>query len=427
MKKTIFKISVLALCASLTFTACKKDKDDDKDGELKLSEKTVEQNKADLQQAGINLSNELKAMQNSKAMDALFQLANLQKNGELKDYALKSTDVDAKLKGYEVPDELSETITEMSGVWEWNATDKDFVKKSDSKDAVTYKFPYDANSSNNNCEVNAKVEYASNVKNMPAKVNCSLKIDGKELMNVSYVGSFTNEGYPTSIVETMKIDDFALSTEYARSNSKLSVSMSFLHGKTTLLNCTNSIEGNLTDENIDKLLADSEGEEEEESEDFDFIASVISKAKISTQVMNFKIVGSIATKSLAELAKKTENKEEIAGKEELEGLVKTANDAIDCYVVNASENTKIASIKLFVVKDDDSYDGAERYDVEPMFVFPDETKMTFDEYFKTGFDEVGNAFEDLFKSFEESLDKYGLTGDDDGRVYDGEEDGEERN
>ena len=140
--------------------------------------------------------------------------------------------------------------------------------------------------------------------------------------------------------------------------------------------------------------------------------------------MNFKIVGSIATKSLAELAKKTENKEEIAGKEELEGLVKTANDAIDCYVVNASENTKIASIKLFVVKDDDSYDGAERYDVEPMFVFPDETKMTFDEYFKTGFDEVGNAFEDLFKSFEESLDKYGLTGDDDGRVYDGEEDGE---
>ena len=423
MKKTIFKISVLALCASLTFTACKKDKDDDKNGEVKLSEKTVEENKADLQQAGINLSNELKAMQDSKAMDALLQLANLQKNGELKDYALKSTDVDAKLKGYEVPDELSETITEMSGVWEWNATDKEFVKKSDAKDAVTYKFPYDANSSSNNCEVNAKVEYASNVKNMPGKVNCSLKIDGKELLNISYVGSFTNEGYPTSIVETMKIDDFSLSTEYTRSNSKLSVSISFLHGKTTLLNCTNSIEGSLTDENIDKLFADSDEEGGDDTEDYDFMASVISKATISTQVMNFKFVGSVATKSLAELAKKIDNKAEVASKEEVENLVKSANDAIDCYVVNVSDNTKIASVKLFVVKDEYA-ETAESYNAEPMLVFPDETKMTFEDYFKTGFDEVGNAFEDLFKSFEESLDKYGLTGGDDGRVYDGEEDGE---
>ena len=423
MKKSIFKISVIALCASLAFTACKKDKDDDKNGEVKLSEKTVEENKADLQQAGINLSNELKAMQNSKAMDALLQLANLQKNGELKDYALKSTDVESKLKGYEVPDELSETITEMSGVWEWNATDKEFVKKSDAKDAVTYKFPYDANSSSNNCEVNAKVEYASNVKNMPGKVNCSLKIDGKELLNLSYVGSFTNEGYPTSIVETMKMDDFSLSTEYTRSNSKLSVSISFLHGKTTLLNCTNSIEGSLTDENIDKLFADSDEEGGDDTEDYDFMASVISKATISTQVMNFKFVGSVATKSLAELAKKVDNKAEVASKEEVENLVKSANDAIDCYVVNVSDNTKIASVKLFVVKDEYA-ETAESYNAEPMLVFPDETKMTFEDYFKTGFDEVGNAFEDLFKSFEESLDKYGLTGDDDGRVYDGEEDGE---
>ena len=424
MKRSFLKFAVIALCAGLTFTACKKDKGGDDNGEIKNSEKTVEQNKADLQQAGINLSNELKAMQDSKAMDALLQLANLQKNKELKAYALKSTDIDAKLKGFsesEELDTLAKTIDEMSGVWEWNATDKDFVKKSESKDAVTYKFPYDANSSSNNCEVNAKVEYASNVKNMPGKVNCSLKIDGKELLNISYVGSFTNEGYPTSIVETMKIDDFSLSTEYTRSNSKLSVSISFLHGKTTLLNCTNSIEGSLTDENIDKLFADSDEEGEDDSEDYDFMASVISKATISTQVMNFKFVGSVATKSLAELAKKVDNKAEVASKEEVENLVKSANDAIDCYVVNVSDNTKIASVKLFVVKDEDA-ETAESYDAEPMLVFPDETKMTFEDYFKTGFEEVGNAFEDLYKSFEESLDKYGLTDGDDGKVYDNDED-----
>ena len=94
-------------------------------------------------------------------------------------------------------------------------------------------------------------------------------------------------------------------------------------------------------------------------------------------------------------------------------MVDAANNAIDCYVLNVSENAKIASIKLFVVKDE--YDEtAERYEAEPMLVFPDESKMTFEDYFKTGFNEVGKAFEDMAKDFQEALEQYDLIGGDDG-------------
>lgn len=424
--KTVFRFTAIALCACLSFSACKKDKGDD-NGEIKNSTKSVEQNKADIQQAGIDLSKELDAMKDGKAFNALLQLANLQKNGELKSYVLKSTDVDAKLKGFnesEELDELANTIEEMSGAYEWDAAKGEFTKTGDKTNAVSYKFPYSSKSTSNDCEVEATVGYASNIKNMPANVNCTLKINGTECLKLSYVGVFTNEGYPTSLTETLSADDYSLSTNYTRSNSKLEVSVSFLHGTTTLLNTSSSIEGNLTDENFDKLMAEMNGGDDDEVEggdddnvDYDLYTNVLSKITFSTQVMNFKFVGSAATKSIAELSKKIDEREP-ATQAEVQALVDAANNAIDCYVLNVSENAKIASIKLFVVKDE--YDEtAERYEAEPMLVFPDESKMTFEDYFKTGFNEVGKAFEDMAKDFQEALEQYGLTGgDDDGRIID---------
>ena len=203
--KTVFRFTAIALCACLSFSACKKDKGDD-NGEIKNSTKSVEQNKADIQQAGIDLSKELDAMKDGKAFNALLQLANLQKNGELKSYVLKSTDVDAKLKGFnesEELDELAKTIEEVSGAYVWDAAKGEFTKTGDKTNAVSYKFPYSSKSTSNDCEVEATVGYASNIKNMPANVNCTLKINGTECLKLSYVGVFTNEGYPTSLTETL--------------------------------------------------------------------------------------------------------------------------------------------------------------------------------------------------------------------------------
>ena len=420
--KRIFRFSAIALCACLSFTACKKDKGDE-NNEPKLSEKTVEQNKADIQQAGIDLSKELDAMKDGKAFNALLQLANLQKNGELKSYVLKSTDVDAKLKGFnesEELDELAKTIDEMSGAYEWDAAKGEFTKTGDKTNAVSYKFPYSSKSTSNDCEVEATVGYASNVKNMPANVNCALKINGTECLNLSYVGTFSNEGYPNSITETMTVDDYSLSTNYTRSNSNLTVSISFLHGTKMLLNVSNTIEGNLTDENFDKLMAEFSNDDDEvegdvepadDAADYDLYTNVLSKITFSTQVMNFKFVGSASTQGLAEIAKKMEGQEPVT-QAEMQSLVDAANNAIDCYVLNVDENAKIAMIKLFVVKDEHA-ETAESYETEPMLVFPDESKMTFEDYFKTGFDKVGEAFENMAKDFQESLEQYGLTGDDD--------------
>lgn len=408
--KKMFRFLVIALCASLAFSSCKKDKEEENE-EIKFSEKTVEQNKADIQQAGIDLTSELKAMQDGKAFNAILQLSNLQKNGSLKSYVLKSTDVDSKLKGYEVPDELAQTIDEQSGVYVWNNDTQSFEKTAEAKNAVTYKFPYSLNSTSNDCEMNATVEYAANVKNLPAKVTCSLKIGGTECLSLSYVGTFTSEGYPTSVVESFTIDDFSLTTEYNRSDSKFSTAISFLHGTKTLLNTSATIEGALTDANVNKMMEDEVSEEEE----YDFYSNVVSKVKFSTQVMNIKFTGDVSTKAFVEIAKAEDQKDpSTITKEDMQKLVDDANNAITCYVYNAKDNAKIADVKFFVVKDDyEDYNGEEfvtieNYVSEPKLVFADESSMSFEDYFEEGFSKLESSFDELMDDLNTSLSKYDL-------------------
>lgn len=408
--KKMFRFLVIALCASLAFSSCKKDKEEENE-EIKFSEKTVEQNKADIQQAGIDLTSELKAMQDGKAFNAILQLSNLQKNGSLKSYVLKSTDVDSKLKGYEVPDELAQTIDEQSGVYVWNNDTQSFEKTAEAKNAVTYKFPYSLNSTSNDCEMNATVEYAANVKNLPAKVTCSLKIGGTECLSLSYVGTFTSEGYPTSVVESFTIDDFSLTTEYNRSDSKFSTAISFLHGTKTLLNTSATIEGALTDANVNKMMEDEVSEEEE----YDFYSNVVSKVNFSTQVMNIKFTGDVSTKAFVEIAKAEDQQDpSTITKEDMQKMVDDANNAITCYVYNAKDNAKIADVKFFVVKDDyEDYNGEEfvtieNYVSEPKLVFADESSMSFEDYFEEGFSKLESSFDELMDDLNTSLSKYDL-------------------
>ncbi|MBR5433296.1 MAG: hypothetical protein IK117_02545 [Bacteroidales bacterium] len=404
--KKVFKFTVIALCACLSFSACKKDKGGNDDDEITISKKTVEQNKADLQQAGINLSDELKAMKDGDAFNAILQLANLQKNGELKAYALKSADVESKLKGYEIPDEFAQTISDASGVFEWNAETKEFEQKGELTNAVTYKFPFDASANGNNCEVNAKVDFSSNYKNAPAKVTSTLKINGKECLNFTFTASYTNDGYPNSIVESFKIDDYYCNTEFSRSTSKMSVSISFLHGSKTLLGCSGSVEGDLSDENFDKIMKD-------DIEDDDaFYASILKKIGYSAQVMNFKFVSSVSMEDLIAIE---DDLAKVTSKEDVQKIVDKANNDIDAYVYNMSDNTKIADIKFVVEKEDTRYyveempyPEGDEYTAELRLVFADETSMDFDDYFEKGFEKMEESFNKLLDDYTAALSKYDL-------------------
>ncbi|MBO7125455.1 MAG: hypothetical protein J6V74_06390 [Bacteroidales bacterium] len=403
MKTRLFKITAIALCACLSFSACKKDKGDDN---------TViynpEQSKVDIEQAGMELSNELQEMKDGKAFNAILQLANLVNGGELKNYTLKATNVESKLKGYDIPDEFAEEIKENSGLFIWNGED---FEQADVQweNKATYKFPFD-DKGENNCEITAEVKFDDNYNNAPKELTTTLKIEGVECLKISFNATYSNE-YPTYVKEAFTIDNYSFESVFNRTNSSISESASFKHGSKILLSCSGEAKGDFNDNNIDRII------EEEGDLDNDFYASILGKTAFSAQIMNLKMVASALPSDLLKIDE-GENTQE-----SMQKFADEVNKYIDCSIVNTSNNSKIADVKVFVEKEVYEYgtyewdeDGnyqyitkeGEDYDIIPKLVFADGSTMDFEDYVEKGFDNVKRSFENLFDDLVKVFEKYDL-------------------
>jgi len=405
MKTRLFKITAIALCACLSFSACKKDKDN-----------TViynpEQSKVDIEQAGMELSNELQEMKDGKAFNAILQLANLVNGGELKNYTLKATNVESKLKGYDIPDEFAEEIKEYSGLFIWDAASEDFIQDEtvQYENKATYKFPFDG-TGNNNCEITAEVKFDDNYNNAPKELTTTLKIEGVECLNISFNAEYSNE-YPTYVKEAFTIDNYSFESVFKRTNSSISESAYFKHNSKILLGCSGEAKGDFNDNIIDKIYKE-EGDLEN-----DFYASILGKTEFSAQIMNLKMVASALPSDLLKIDE-GENTQE-----SMQKVADEVNKYIDCSIVNTSNNSKIADVKVFVEKEVyeyDTYDYDEEtgnwqyitkededYDIIPKLVFADGSTMDFEDYVEKGFENVQKSFENLYNDLIEVFGKYDL-------------------
>ena len=413
MKTRLFKITAIALCACLSFSACKKDKGDDN---------TViynpEQSKVDIEQAGMELSNELQEMKDGKAFNAILRLANLNVKGgnEMKNYTLKATNVESNLKGYDIPDEYAEAINEYSGLFIWNAASEDFIQDEtvQYENKATYKFPFDGKG-DNNCEITAEVKFDDSYQNAPKELTTTLKIDGVECLNISFNAEYSNE-YPTYVKEAFTIDNYSFESIFKRTNSSISESAYFKHGSKTLLGCSGEAKGDFNDNNINRII-DAEGDL-----DNDFYASILGKTEYSAQIMNLKMVASALPSDLLKIDEGDDDESEYT-QEDMQKVADEINKYIDCSIVNTSNNSKIADVKVFVEKEVYEYgtyewdeDGnyqyitkeGEDYDIIPKLVFADGSTMDFEDYVEKGFDNVKRSFENLFDDLVKVFEKYDL-------------------
>ena len=82
------------------------------------------------------------------------------------------------------------------------------------------------------------------------------------------------------------------------------------------------------------------------------------------------------------------------GKEYCEKVCKLINDKLAVALYYSDTNEKVADVVMEVVSNEFSYDNI-YYFSEPVLVFPDGSKFTFDEYFNE--QAFGNAIESLFE------------------------------
>lgn len=363
-----------------------------------------------IESSGSDLLTNLSGIQSGSAFIALTKLSGLlQVNGGIKSETdvfllnnLKAFSQGELKEGFDMSS-VSTYIAEYAGVYTFDESTETF-SKTEASNKVEFSFPYDANST---CTFIVTAGFGSD-QNVPNSVSSTMKINNLQVLNLSLRAEFSENYLPTLIAEAMTIDDFTMGMDFTRSNAKAGISYFINKGTTTLIKYSTDVEGDLSDNtlvtaftNASQEPTDVEQTEESDIEELENFSNIASKIAFSAQVMDVKIVASADTKNAIEVAKQASQYEDNGvppSKAQMDEICGDMNSMISCYVMQVSQNAKIANIKFYSTLTEE--ESVSYYQPEPMFEFGDNTTSTFDAYFAT------DEFTSLSEQFEAIVGPY---------------------
>lgn len=389
MKKKLLNLS-FAIILLFAFNSCKKD-DDAFDKTLKFSTLSVEDQKKSVEQNGVELANSMDEMMNSKAMIAMNNMSSL--------FSMNSANMEFVKPFSQLQKELAkQNVKAVSnldkqlkvaagnsdgqwGIYTWNNDIEDFDFVAGAANAVTYLFPATENSSTNDGEL--KITYVEStiaapdtdpVMYLPTSMTAVLKVSGAVALTANFSATYKSDATPTSLKQTLVIDDYNWSAEMSNNEKKASAKYSFNKGTKVLVKLEAALTGNLTT----SKFQESEGPED-----------VITNGMINFQVMNIALYGSIA--DMKGFSTEIQNINSTTGKglsdkEFLDKKATTVNKYVNSFGYFVKEDKKFADIEFFTYEVSDGYYS--KYEMQPRFVLSDGTKVEIDEYMQSGFEEL---------------------------------------
>lgn len=403
MKKTL-----LVLTAGIALLASSCSKESTKTSfTTRTTKEAVAENKKTMESATVEFANEMKAMQDVKAISAIQNLSTLDVNfksstvlssslplGRLLN-ALQSgsaTDATKALKSTDVQSEL----TSSNGTYTYNFTTGDFDVV-DGGNVILIKFPADSNSTTNNGEIKVydmtftpisatDVPYS----NMVTGCKAYLKVDETSLLTYSLTANFDGDGLPTLISTSLTIDTYSFNYGFTHSSSQLKSDMSVKHGTKTLM--AQGIELNGTVTKAKALEIQEYYNDEANDEKTAKVGEFVKAAIVYYQVMDMKIIGSV------DVATFTKDLDAMGYDAPFDdAAVTTINKSIDLYGIFVSKNEKIADVDIYAKKTAD--DGSTLSEPEAAFWlnFPDGSKVDAETYFsdENNFADFKQQIEDL--------------------------------
>jgi hypothetical protein len=424
----------------MLFTACKKSDNSDLSGEniVVTNPQTSEDHKQNLQKTGVNLTSELQTLSSQQAMDVMASLsyylgstsASL-KSMPLKDkivtlsaYAAKKTDFAAVLK---TAVEYSSEITSeaewaaISGTYTYVPSTKKFTYKK-AAGSLTILFPSSKTGTSNNAKIvidqpewyTGTIAYTtlnSEVPtSVPSKIHAALLSDNTSLLSIDYALTMGSNGYPSNVSYQLNIGEFSVTAKSENNQSTtLNETIALTHGSNSLINLNVVLKGDWTTANINnswvtKTTTDYWGTYTSRYLDFSKIAQ---NATVNLQVENIKMTGSVDIKGL------TADVNTLQQQDLSDSLYSTQLAAlVNKYAsekVTYDNGQLIATIIPTVVVKTETYWWSSKtykvYDVEPLFVFADNSKVDPKVYFSAGWNDVISAFNSLISSLNGKVSK----------------------
>lgn len=450
--------SRILLLLALVFSLVACEKDEVKDAKLEeidlakpvYAEKTVAQTKADVENSGVNMVNELKSMNQDPGVKATVNLVSLMSTGSSdEDFQqsryfkimsavqnVSSNKPDAKLM-FEALNEdpnsssVLDEFNSMAGTYEFDFVNGEFNRVPNSSlETITFVFPASIESKSAKKLDGKLIIYKpkvitgsftalnSSVTELPTELKYELKINDSNVASYNFTASYQSDGIPTSVISKLAIGAFEFKVSYGYKQTNVAVNYSFTHGSTIILDLGASVGGHFTKDSIDTAtetvieidssyyvyynwetgMYDTIYQKWENERTEFYPERVLKNANAHIQLMDVKIAGKIDFANFMKDARGTP----------IDSAPAIINRHVDLVVVYAKDNKAIAkaeanlSLEVNQVEECD-YDyntGQEKCVVVDNtekvigidLIFADGSKSTLENYFNSGFDKVFDSF-----------------------------------
>ena len=458
MKKLNFLLFAVAIF-SLGLFSC--DKEESNDSE-KFSTMSIEQNKAIVEDAGIELLGTMNKMrsiqtvgviinfgkivdssaplkkafsQDSKIFSTLLTFTKVaqgeKKVNDLYDVMISSAELS------EDPESIQEFWDESVGTYTWNSNmdDWDIVYGGTT---IVFKFPSEEGTITNDATLTISNYEGIEISNpldeeyegdLPVSLNADLKVGSTTLVTMIFGASYDSEGVPESVASDLTVEDFKFEIDIVNNSRQVSVNYMFSENGTTIMELGASGDGLFTGENIDintntvhhsetygywnwrynPVTQQYEQYWEEYTDEWDEtevdFEEILNSASVHFQLYNIALRGDINVKGLVDEIKLIEKDydDELIDEETMQE--KTAvqiNEYLNLRLVNLTNNEIIAKAEAYVVKQIE-YEWEDYY-IEMRFKFGDGSTIEMETYFEEGFndfvDELNEFIDDVNSEYD---------------------------
>lgn len=458
------KAKILILSA-LVFSLVACEKDEVKDAKLEeidlekpvYAEKTVAQTKADIENTGVLMVNELKSMNQDPGVKATVSLLalmsaesnddNFQQSRYFKVMSavqnISSNKPDATLMFKALSDSTSTSLlnefNELAGTYEYDFVSNEFkFAANSSSETIVFIFPASEESKSARKLDGNMIIYKPKVVSgnftaldnslteLPTELKYELKVNNNNVASYNFTASYQSDGIPTNVVSKLAIGAFEFKVNYGYKQTEVSVNYSFTHGSTTILDLGATVGGTFTKDSIDRVTEtfieiDSSyytyfnwetGEYDTVYQTWEnervemYPERVLKNANAHFQFMDVKIAGKIDFANFMKEARKSDELEH-----PIDSAPSIINKYVDLVVVYASTNKAIAkaqaNLSVEIVQDQNCdydfntgewkcvvVDRSEKI-IGVDMIFADGSKSSMENYFNSGFDKVLNSFNEF--------------------------------
>lgn len=415
--KKVNSLLTYATAFTVLLSSCKDDAVEMEAGKTemptKFSSYTPAENKANLEDNGIALLNDMSDLKSSKGLSTSATFVSFldmapaaPTNGRimstaraLKNYQEGKGSVHdiftTMRKTEEEPQSIQAMFDMYIGVYNWNSQTEewDYTKEGDK---IVFKFPsVEGGASNNasfiihsykgvNTTTSLNEDYSGD---LPTQLVTEIQVDGKKEVEYKFNASYNEEGEPTSVTTSLMVNAFIFSISAENNTENVGAEYSLKKGEKILISLGAGAKGKFTAQHIEDMDNSETGN----------AGDIATEVSAYFQLMNIKIAGNLNVEKYADgqdaiYAGNDSTEFDYDKAKEKEAAL--LNENFNLVVFYADSKEKIADTEVYTYTDKYEYWNGYEYVSWPYtamnirMVFADGSPADLETYFSNGFDDL---------------------------------------